>query len=552
MKPSVLSKFVTIGLATLLWGVFDASAQTIPPPRIFFTDLTSGPNVGGETVGGFSGSYVTIYGNYFGPTQGTGTVTLNGANCLRVVSWGIPWLWYQKVIVQLGSTCTSGNFTVTTATGSSNAVPFAVRSGNIRCVSTPGNDSNSGAFPSCWSSIAHAVHSIAAGDIAYVLDGVIQNTIDNYNCDISIQSGSNDPANPMALVAYPGAVATIGTTSQSCALRIPAISGTHSHWILAGMVLRGNGSIDLNAQTGWRIIGNDASCPGGSGQAACIHAASGSSMYIYGNYIHNVGDQHGSIDKYYHGLYLTTNTNHVWVGFNEINNNPTGSTTSGGCRALQFYSTGGSDQFDLHVFNNYIHNAICDGINFSTVNADNGPVEAYNNVVFHVGTGPDPANGSANYSCLVGGGLGTTPVLVYNNTFYDCGARKNPDSGSFYVARPIGAFNNIMQQINGEPFFTSAGSSQLTGSNNVWFGGSAPSATTGNITVDPLFISVLAGNFNLQASSPAIRAGSTNYVPGADFVGQISLLPPSIGAYETSGAPMQRPNPPTNLIISVQ
>ena len=109
--------------------------------------------------------------------------------------------------------------------------------------------------------------------------------------------------------------------------------------------------------------------------------------------MHDVGSTSGTIDKYYHAIYFTTNSNHVDVGWNLVVPNPNRSTTSGGCRAIQFYSTGGADQFDLHVHDNVIHDAICDGINLATVDADKGTVEAYNNVVYRVGTGTDPANG---------------------------------------------------------------------------------------------------------------------------------------------------------------
>src|SRR5215471_10148185 len=88
-----------VALSTML-GASMAVAQA---PRLFFTDIDSGPNSGGESVSGFSGAYVTLYGNYFGSSQGSSTVTLKGTNCLRVVSWGTSWLWYQKIVVQLGS-----------------------------------------------------------------------------------------------------------------------------------------------------------------------------------------------------------------------------------------------------------------------------------------------------------------------------------------------------------------------------------------------------------------------------------------------------------------
>src|SRR5579872_6114796 len=65
-----------------------AAQSSSPAPQIFFTDLDSAPNSGGESVSGFSGAYVTLYGDFFGASQGSSTVTWNGQNCLRVVG---PW-----------------------------------------------------------------------------------------------------------------------------------------------------------------------------------------------------------------------------------------------------------------------------------------------------------------------------------------------------------------------------------------------------------------------------------------------------------------------------
>src|SRR5258708_5714618 len=139
-------------------------AHAANAPVLFFEDLQSGPNSGGESINGFSGSYVTLYGNFFGSTQGNSTATLNGANCLRVVFWGTTYMWYQKIVVQLGSTCTSGNFVVTVGGQTSNALSFAVRGGNIYCVTTSGNDASTGKFPSsCWNTITHARGAVAAG-----------------------------------------------------------------------------------------------------------------------------------------------------------------------------------------------------------------------------------------------------------------------------------------------------------------------------------------------------------------------------------------------------
>src|SRR6266403_3477082 len=141
-------------LAVLLFGWASVLRAQTQPPALFFSDIDSGPNSGGESVGGVSGAYVTLYGNFFGSSQGTSTVTWNGLNCLRVMpptgaytGWGMAHLWYQEIVVQLSSTCTpgTGNFVITTANGTSSGIPFTVRSsGNIYCISTTGNDSNSG------------------------------------------------------------------------------------------------------------------------------------------------------------------------------------------------------------------------------------------------------------------------------------------------------------------------------------------------------------------------------------------------------------------------
>src|SRR5438445_12268179 len=65
-------------------GSLAASAQTAPP-TVFFTDLTSGPNTGGENN---NGTILTIYGRNFGATRGTSTVTVGGGQAAAYLVWG--------------------------------------------------------------------------------------------------------------------------------------------------------------------------------------------------------------------------------------------------------------------------------------------------------------------------------------------------------------------------------------------------------------------------------------------------------------------------------
>src|SRR5262244_3845068 len=170
-------------------GVSAVKAQT-PPPVIFFTDLTFAPNSGGETVSSYSGAYVTIYGNFLGTSQGNSTVTWNGSSCLRIVSWGTSWLWYQKIVVQLGSQCTAGagNFIVSVNGQASNGAPFSVGSGHIYFISASGSDSNSGSFSSPWRTIPHAIQTAgtSAGNIIYAMNGVQQTSDDGEGWDATL------------------------------------------------------------------------------------------------------------------------------------------------------------------------------------------------------------------------------------------------------------------------------------------------------------------------------------------------------------------------------
>ena len=183
-----------------------------------------------------AGAYVTLYGNNFGASAGT--VTIAGVKATTYKLWGAPWLWYQKIAFQIPANTPQGAtaITVTTANGASNTAPFTVRSGNIYCVSTSGNDASSGKFPSsCWATMPKAVHTMSPGDISYVENGVTataQDPFAPYNAAISITS-SGTAADPIALVAYPGATATVNT-SQNYAIRTPAVSGPGPYWTIAG------------------------------------------------------------------------------------------------------------------------------------------------------------------------------------------------------------------------------------------------------------------------------------------------------------------------------
>ncbi len=506
----------------LMLSLTAVPSRAFGPPRVFFTDMLSGPNTGGEAN---QGAFVTVYGQGFGSGRGTSTVTVGGGQVAAHPVWTDA-----KIVVQLGPAAATGNLVVNMSVGASNGVPFTVRAGNIYFVAVSGNDSNDGSFATPWRPVPKAKDSIAAGDIAYVMNGVSQTAEDNFGAALAIET-SGAPGSPKALVAYPGATATVGSPAPGLmGIRVPNLGLPASDWVIAGLVLRAEAEALAIGGTGssrWRVVGNDISCPLGDGQSGCFAASQASSIAFLGNRVHHAGSSTASQpSKQYHAVYFTTDTNQVEVGWNHIHDNAT-------CRAIQFHSsplcapscgpgdTTGFNQHDLSVHDNLIDGDACDGINFATVNPAAGAVQAFNNVILRVGRGPDPPDGSANYAGIYVAGTtntgsdGSGTVEIFNNTLYDCGARGGSDAGFF--GRGPGSpglsmrlRNNIVRALAGESYVSSSSTtSGISGSHNLWFGaGNGPVYLTNNLNTDPDFRNPAGSDFHLGPGSPAIDSGT--------------------------------------------
>jgi hypothetical protein len=513
------------------------SAQT---PCIFFSDLESGANVGGKSN---NGAWVAIWGKGFGAERGASTVTVG-----RGVAVAYPLWTDSQIIFQLGPAARTGNIVVNVrgkVGRASNGVPFTVRAGKIYFVAVNGSDRRRGTFDAPWKSIVRAKNSMSAGDITYIENGVTQSGEDSFGASLSMDrngaSNSGKPGAPKALVAYPGAKVTIGKDhGLEYAMRTPNIPAREDYWVISQLhLIGGRQAMDIGG-IGWRVVGNEMECPGADGQVGCVEASGANQMRFYGNEVHNAGVKPAS-SKFYHAVYFSTDSNHIDVGWNHIHDNYT-------CRALQFHSsplcspscgaadTTGFNQFDLHVHDNLIHGDNCNGINFATVDPSKGTVEAYNNVIFHVGLMDAKGDGGA-FSCIYVAGItnhgpeGTGAVEVFNNTLYDCGANNSRNAGGARGAFSVGGGprsltmrlrNNVVQLLPGEIYIDGM-KAQITGEKNLWFGvGSGPSQTQGNINADPQFVNPQFMNmsgfdFHLRGSSPARDAG-TAAIPGNPFV----------------------------------
>jgi hypothetical protein len=525
---TLLALFATLLSAAAAWGA---------SPAVFFTDLTSGPKSGGQNN---AGALVTIYGRNFGATRGGSSVAIGGEPAGSYPLWSDT-----KIAIQLGAAAATGNIVVTTPAGASNGAPFTVRAGNIHFVATNGSDSRSGKYNSPWRTLMHARDTMRPGDVTYVMNGVAQTGDDGSGWQTSLLlSSGGTAAAPMAFVAYPQAVAAIGsTTGPNSGVRTAPRNGTYpNYWVFAGFTLRGHfAAMALWGSTGWRIIANDFSCPSGDGSGACMDTVESSSLAFYGNNVHDTGAANAS--ALYHGAYFGTDSNHLDIGWNTIAN-------VHGCRGIQIHSTpqsgepaSGHNQFDISIHDNIIHDTQCDGVIVDTIDPSKGPVAIYNNLVYNAGKGPNNPEGTGGWSCInvpgstERGNAGSGVVDIYNNTLYACGTFTSPPYGNANSAVAYNGGNpaiylrlrnNIIYQTStrlyssGVPYLViwnpvsktvcsaSANCNWIQGSNNLFFGsGVAPRNPniTNSVNADPRFVNPAQCNFHLQAGSPARGKG---------------------------------------------
>jgi hypothetical protein len=545
-------------LAIAVQGV--ALAQLAP--RIFFSDLVSGPNTGGENN---NGAYVTLYGTNFGANP---TVTVGGGQALVKLA-PAPWLWYQKMTIQLGPNAQTGNILITGPGGASNGIPFTVSPGNIYFVATTGNDSNSGAFGAPWQTLVNAVQTggAQAGSIIYAMDGVAATADDGqgWGATLTLRSQwcQGTATSPTALIGYPGATVTIGNASSSSppwGLRSTDFTAGNGacggNWVFAGLQFRGQSPFDANGYSdNWRFIGNDIS--GGGWQTTMA-----THVKCLGNSGHDINL--GSTDRLNQAFYLSTDSNHAEMAWNLIAN-------AQGRSGIQIHSSpvssgNGYAMYDISIHDNIVHDVNEECMIIDTVDPSKGPIQVYNNVVYNCGKDGN-SNGaiyravSSDFDTSHGAGSGT--IDFYNNTVFNYqsgpafGAsfevhvnqslidrlRNNLvydslNSGQPYVWQETASSSNYTVCSNSD---TASACPWLTGSNNLFYGGGAlpfPNLLSSSVNTNPLFVNLAGNDAQLQAGGPAATAG-TNTGQVADIDGvplpQGAGYPIGAYAYVTGG-----------------
>lgn len=497
-------------------SLFSATSSAATTPHIFYSDLQSGPNSGGQNN---QGVFVTIFGVGFGASQGNSQVTIGGGAAANYPLWSD-----SKIVFQLGPNASTGNIVVHIGGSKtkSNGIRFTVRSGNIYFVSPNGNDAANGSYFSPWKTPAPVHSTVTAGDTVYLLDGVQFTSADANDAAFAISQGGSNRA-PIALAAYPGANATVGSATTG-SYGIYAASA--SSWVISGIDILGFAeALHLSASNSWRIVGNDISCPNATSAGGCLDGTNAANATILGNKIHDSGVAGTALAQY--DAIVFTASNGLEIGWNDI-------ARTNACNAIHGVS-GQTLLTNFSVHDNWIHDSVCSAILLPGINSSRAPTQIFNNVIARAGTGPSPG-ANAVFACISVGGTGT--VQIENNTLHDCGATSGSQSGALDTSTPVSFIDNLVDLASGESYLSTASvASDLAGSNDLFNGaGSPPASITSAVNADPQFVDPTHDNYQLQSSSPAIDAGtSTGNTPDILGTPRPQGNAYDIGAYEFNG-----------------
>lgn len=514
-----------------------SSVAAANAPQVFYTDIVSGPNNGGENG---KGIYLSIFGKNFG-TGGLGSTVRVYINNVEVDNYrylgpskGREDI--QQITVQVGAL---GNpqpgvalpiTVVVDGVASNSDQTFTVNPGRILFVdNVAGNDATAVigniAQPYRYVQTADvytggAWPQVAPGDFI-VMRGHGNASpwtdvgFEHYFMRFRNKSGSAPTGAPgtgaIVLMGYPGEDTYIRGTiangmSSGC---ISGING-QSFTGMGQWAVVSNLRIDCEGYDGpisqqiyghhWRVVNNDLAASTAPRTGASVPrmagiTGNGDNAVWYGNHIHDIQGSSGEC----HGIYIDGDGSYD-IAYNQIHDIRDGN-------GFQVYVNGGNGSDvanNISLHHNLIHDVSKHGINIADGAKNN--VAIWNNIVY-----------STAYAALRFNTVDLNGARIFNNTFYQTNLSGNSSYGALTNDwnLPAGAMdveNNIFYVAPGTPY--NSGSNGVTANagtftHNLWFNGTGSTdPDTAPIAGDPQFVNTAGADFHLQASSPAIGAGS--------------------------------------------
>jgi hypothetical protein len=473
-------------------GAVSAFAAPAPAPVIFYSDLTSGPNTGGQNN---NGGFVTIVGRHFGDNHSSSSVSVGGGQVVNYPVWTDT-----KISFQLGATAKTGDITVTTPGGTSNGIHFTVRTGRIFFVDAKAQGNGSGTYESPWNSPASYFKAEQAGDTCYFRGGLYSGQYGNsgraYNVSFynsGVPSGSQD--NEIAWVGYPGETAQFKANDNTVYNGAFEINGNNQYMVIAGLSIygRGDGREQVRLYSDNDKLVN-CKIEGIKTLSYAMVGVTASNLKIWGNEMFGATSRN-KLDHiiYFQGGGQSDNDD---VGWNYIHDNDIA------VGPVFSWNMAGQQSNGIKIHDNKIDcRNSSDIVRLAGIwNGAGGSITFANNLI--IGSGGSMNNDDAYNAIYASFGK----ITIYNNTFYQCHGAGSNSVVNIFGGASADVKNNIFYNQNNIGYVKGT---NVTIDSNLYYGGagSPPAGDAHAVTSDPQFANASMLDFHIPPGSPANGKG---------------------------------------------